>query len=86
MFDYLSDRVCKRLFELFCNWTRAGGLVLCTNVHPRNPARRYMEHILEWHLSYRDEADMMRLAPEGGVTKVLTDSTGTNVFLETRKG
>jgi extracellular factor (EF) 3-hydroxypalmitic acid methyl ester biosynthesis protein len=41
-----------------------------------------MEHVMEWHLVMRDESDMLRLAPENESTKIYTDETGINVFLE----
>jgi extracellular factor (EF) 3-hydroxypalmitic acid methyl ester biosynthesis protein len=85
LFDYLSDRICKRLLELFWEWTQPGGLILCTNVHPCNPFRFYMEHLLEWYLNYRDTEAMMALVPEGAVSRTLSDATGVNVFLEIRK-
>lgn len=85
LFDYLSDRICQRLLRLFFAWTRPGGLVIATNVHPRNPVRQFIEHLLEWNLIYRDQTHMLRLAPRGGDSGVVTEATGVNVFLETRK-
>lgn len=85
LFDYLSDRVCKRLVKLFYDWTLPGGLVVATNVHANNPIRYYMAHIAEWYLEYRDEAQFMRFAPHGADARVLTDATGVNLFLELRR-
>jgi len=85
LFDYLSDRICKRLLRLFYDWTLPGGLVLATNVHPRNPIRAIMEHIVEWYLVTRDQQDMLELAHDLGQHRVFTESTGTNVLLEIRK-
>lgn len=85
LFDYLGDRVCKRLMQLFYSWTLPGGLLIATNVHPSNPNRYFMEHLAEWHLIYRNEEDMKSLTP-GKECRVYTDSTGVNVFLEVRKG
>jgi extracellular factor (EF) 3-hydroxypalmitic acid methyl ester biosynthesis protein len=84
LFDYLSDRVCARLVKLFAHWIRPSGLVLVTNVHSSNPYRGAMEHLLEWHLVYRDEQQMLALAPPQTRTTVYTDPTGVNVFLEIR--
>ncbi|WP_326538013.1 class I SAM-dependent methyltransferase [Pseudorhodoferax sp.] len=82
LFDYLSDKVCNRLLEYFVGRTRPGGGVLVTNVHDRNPDRHVMEHLLEWHLIYRDEAGMRAVAPEqAGIQKLWTDATGVNVFM-----
>jgi extracellular factor (EF) 3-hydroxypalmitic acid methyl ester biosynthesis protein len=83
LFDYLSDRTCKRLLQHFVNWTVPGGLVVATNVHSSNPVRYFMEHIMEWHLIYRDETRMQALATGGTLRR---DSTGFNIFLEIRKG
>jgi extracellular factor (EF) 3-hydroxypalmitic acid methyl ester biosynthesis protein len=82
LFDYLSDKVCMRLLQYFAARTRVDGNILVTNVHSANPQRNVMEHLLEWHLIYRDEADMRRLAPaRTRVDELFTDSTGVNVFL-----
>ena len=85
LFDYLSDKVCRQLLQLFYAWAAPGGLVVATNVHPRNDVRYFLEHLLEWNLIYRDEAKMFELAPEGGDKTVNDDATGLNVFVEIRK-
>jgi extracellular factor (EF) 3-hydroxypalmitic acid methyl ester biosynthesis protein len=86
LFDYLSDKVCARLLELFVRWTSPGGLTVATNVHPQNPVRYFMEHLLEWNLVYRDNQEMLALRPgSGNRGEVTNDSTGVNVFLEMRR-
>ena len=86
LFDYLTDKVCSRLLQLFHAWAAPGGLVVATNVHPRNRSRYFMEHILDWHLIYRDEPQMAALVPPaGGDHRVYTEPAGVNVFLEFRK-
>lgn len=85
LFDYLSDRICSRLLKLFYELTSSGGLMLATNVHPRNPVRQFLEHLLEWNLIYRNEKDMTALCPDAWPKQVLTEQTGVNVFLEVRK-
>ena len=81
LFDYLSDRVCSRLLTLFEKWCRAEGQVMVTNVHPSNPARHWMEHLLEWYLIYRDESGMQKLGRRFANPEVFADKTGVNVFL-----
>jgi extracellular factor (EF) 3-hydroxypalmitic acid methyl ester biosynthesis protein len=85
LFDYLSDRVCAKLVRLFHQWCEPGGRVIVTNVHSSNPVKGLMEHVMEWHLVTRDEADMLRLTPDLQPAKVYTDETGINVFLEISK-
>ena len=54
-----------------------------TNVHSSNPQIGVMEHVLEWHLIYRDEAMLESVLPEPrGATRIYTDTTGVNVFAE----
>jgi extracellular factor (EF) 3-hydroxypalmitic acid methyl ester biosynthesis protein len=85
LFDYLSQRVCKRLVELFCTMIRPGGIVIVTNVAQSNPRKAWMEYVMEWNLIYRDETEMADLVPDGlnlKGTKIEADSTGVNLFLE----
>jgi extracellular factor (EF) 3-hydroxypalmitic acid methyl ester biosynthesis protein len=85
LFDYLSQRVCKRLVELFSTMIRPGGIVIVTNVAMSNPRKAWMEYVMEWNLIYRDENDMNDLVPDGlnlKGTTVKADATGVNLFLE----
>ena len=50
LFDYLSDRICRRLLEVFYDLVAPGGLLIATNVDSSNPSRNWMENVLEWHL------------------------------------
>ena len=85
LFDYLPQQVCKLLVDLYYKWTRPGGLITVTNLHPRNPVQNYMEHILEWYLVYRDKIQMKDLSPNETKCDVVEDPTGTQVFLDIRK-
>lgn len=83
LFDYLSDKVCSRLLQYFVSRTNPGGTVLVTNVHSSNPQRIAMEHLLEWHLIYRDESQLENLLPVPRTqTRLYTDETGANVFAD----
>jgi extracellular factor (EF) 3-hydroxypalmitic acid methyl ester biosynthesis protein len=81
LFDYLSDRICKKLLQLFYEWTQPGGQTAVTNVHSRNPIRQFMEHILEWHLIYRDDSDFKSLVPAEWNPVISSDVTGVNVYM-----
>jgi extracellular factor (EF) 3-hydroxypalmitic acid methyl ester biosynthesis protein len=83
LFDYLSDKVCLRLIEYFVLVSKSNAKILLTNVHKNNKEKHIMEHVLEWHLIYRDEKDLELLLPVNrGQTKVFLDETGVNVFAE----
>ena len=88
LFDYLSDRVCRRLLQVFYEMVAPGGLVLATNVHVRNPSKHWMECVMDWHLVYRDEQQFRALADGLGTEDAVSiecDPTGVNIFLEIRK-
>jgi len=85
LFDYLSQRVGKRLVEFFCSIAKPGGLVVVTNVADTNPRKAWMEYLMEWNLIYRGKEEMLDLVPAGVPVKrveVKADSTGVNLFLE----
>lgn len=88
LFDYLSQRVCKRLVDVFFRMLRPGGLLVITNVGIGNPSKGVMEYIMEWNLIYRDDAGMQDLVPDAVSPRdcvLKKDSTGVNYFLEIRK-
>jgi extracellular factor (EF) 3-hydroxypalmitic acid methyl ester biosynthesis protein len=87
LFDYLSDRVCRKLMDVFYGMLAPGGMLLATNVDV-HPSRNEMEYFLEWHLVHRNSNEMMKLAPEQAdreQMKLTRDPTGVNIFLEVRK-
>ena len=85
LYDYLSQRVGKRLVEFFCSIANPGGLVVVTNVADTNPRKAWMEYLMDWNLIYRSREEMLDLVPAGLPTKrveVKADATGVNLFLE----
>lgn len=88
LFDYLSDRTCRQLMNIFYNWLAPGGLLLATNVTDTKPFRHMLEFVLDWHLIYRNQKSAIGLLPEQARPedgRVLEDDTGVNVFIEVRK-
>ncbi len=88
LFDYMSDRICKRLMNIFFELLAPGGLLIATNVDAAKPFRHSMEFLLEWHLICRNQAQLAALnpdkAPPGSFT-VTHEPTGVNIFIEVRK-
>jgi len=88
LFDYLSDRVCRRLMDIFYEMLAPGGLLIATNVEASNPARQMMEYLMDWHLIYRDTNQLLALSPSKALPencRVLADHTKVNIFLEVRR-
>jgi extracellular factor (EF) 3-hydroxypalmitic acid methyl ester biosynthesis protein len=86
LFDYLSAKVCNRLLQYFALRTKDDGTILVTNVHSVNPEKYLMEHLLDWHLIYRNETEMEKLAPgTSRLVKLYTDDSGVNLFMELQR-
>lgn len=88
LFDYLSERICKRLMNIFYDLLAPGGLLLVTNVEADNPSRNWMEYVTEWHLVYRNRDELRALTPDEAPPEsctVLAEDLGVNIFLEVRK-
>jgi extracellular factor (EF) 3-hydroxypalmitic acid methyl ester biosynthesis protein len=88
LFDYMSDRICKRLMNIFYDLLAPGGLLVATNVDASKPFRHSMEFILEWHLICRNSDQFAALNPDKappGQFQVTHEHTGVNVFIEVRK-
>ena len=88
LFDYLSDRICKKLMSIFYELVAPGGLLVATNVDAANPSRNWMEYVVEWHLVYRDRRILETLRPDTARPEdvaIKHDVTGVNIFIEVRK-
>jgi len=88
LFDYLSDRVCKRLLDIFWTLGAPGASIIVSNFTPTNPIRGFMDHALDWRLIYREEQHMYTVVPEecgpgAAVTELSPDKV--EVFLQLRK-
>ena len=87
LFDYLSDKVCRKLVDIFYDMLAPEGLLVVTNVDT-HPSRGQMEHFLEWNLVHRNTAQLRALAPSRVSTDELTvlqDPTSVNLFMCIRK-
>jgi len=88
LFDYLPDRTCTQLMNIFYNWLAPGGLLAATNVENCKPFRHMLEFVLDWHLVYRGLKQSAALLPqraEAGNAQIVKDPTEVNVFIEVRK-
>lgn len=88
LFDYLPDRVCKQLMNVFYESVAPGGLLLVTNVDATLAFRNKLEFILDWNLLYRNHRQMTALKPDQALAddcSVLADASAVNLFLEIRK-
>ncbi|MGC4049770.1 MAG: class I SAM-dependent methyltransferase [Paludibaculum sp.] len=90
LFDYLSAPVATALTRLMFQMVRPGGTLLIPNFLPGVGDRGYMESFMDWHLIYRDHADMQALAsalPPDQVEscRVFDDNNEAIIYLLVRK-
>lgn len=88
LFDYLSQKVCCRLTDIFTRLTKPGGRTVVTNVAADHPSIAWMEYLLEWNLIYRNINEMNQLVPDSPIphrSQLKAEETGVNLFLEIDK-
>ena len=88
LFDYLSDRTCAQLMNVFYDWLAPEGLLAATNVDDYKPFRHMLEFVLDWHLIYRGAEKSAALLPQRAKAenaRVFKDPTEVNVFIQVRK-
>ena len=63
-----------------------GGKILLGNMHPANPAKEFMDSVLEWELIHRSEEDMNRLFQQSPFrrpcTRLVFEEVGIDLFAE----
>ena len=86
LIDYLNDKLVNKLLQYAYDNLVPGGRVILGNFHPRNPAKEFMDYVLEWNLIHRTEEDMNRLflnsAFKRPSTRILFENEGVNLFAE----
>ena len=87
--DYFDDALVIQLLDWIHTILRPGGRVVLGNIHPRNPTRAVMDHVLEWRLHHRDEADMHALYEASAfgrsATRIAYEPQRINLFAECQK-
>jgi CRP-like cAMP-binding protein/SAM-dependent methyltransferase len=86
LIDYLNDKLVEKALNYAHAVLAPGGRIVVGNFHPRNPAKEFMDHVLEWKLIHRTEEDMHRLFTGSAFRKpcirVLFEEGGINLFAE----
>jgi len=70
LFDYLSDKLARRLIAAMLAALRPGGLMVVPNFMPDIRETIYMEAFMKWLLIYRTEEDMSALIDEKAKTEI----------------
>jgi CRP-like cAMP-binding protein/SAM-dependent methyltransferase len=84
LIDYFNDAFVVRLLDYVYDHLRPGGRVILGNFHPQNPSKAVMDHVFDWRLIHRDEADMNRLFRESKFGRpceeIRYEAEGINLF------
>jgi extracellular factor (EF) 3-hydroxypalmitic acid methyl ester biosynthesis protein len=85
--DYFDERAMSLLHRLMKACLAPGGEIMLANFLPGHLAIGWMDAVMDWHLIYREEADMDRHATEIGMSaRTFRDPTGSIVFCEMKGG
>jgi SAM-dependent methyltransferase len=86
LIDYFEDQFVVALLNYAHSVLAPGGKVVLGNFHPRNEAKAFLDHVLDWRLIHRTEEDMNRLfaASRFGApcTRIQYEAERINLFAE----
>jgi extracellular factor (EF) 3-hydroxypalmitic acid methyl ester biosynthesis protein len=63
LFDYLSNAAASELLDQMMQLTAPNGVTAICNFAPDDPSRVFKTWFCDWHLVYRDEAELRSLFP-----------------------
>lgn len=81
LFDYFSDRVCRRLLAAMHEMLAPGGKIVVCNFTPANPIRQFMKYVLDWNLIHRTAEQLAALAPVGTRVTLSESSAGVESYV-----
>ncbi len=86
LIDYFNDKFVIKLLNYIHAALRPGGKIILGNFHPRNSSRALMEHLFDWRLIHRDEAEMDQLFRNSAFaqpsSRIRFEEQGINLFAE----
>lgn len=87
LFDSLPDHAATSLLRALFALLAPGGSVVVGNLSPRCDSRGFLENLVDWHMIYRTDDELLGLAY--GLPAAATierEATGVNGFLVLRRG
>lgn len=86
LFDYFTEPVAQMTAQKMLDAVKPGGQVIIGNFSKDNPSTPFMELILDWHLIYRSEEDLLRIFKGlGSKVRVEKEPLGINLFVVIEK-
>lgn len=86
LFDYFTEPVAQMAAQKMLASVKPGGHVIIGNFSKDNPCVPFMELVLDWHLIYRSEEDLLRMFKGmGSKVWVEKEPLGVNLFVVIQK-
>lgn len=88
LFDYLDDKIARKVLETSYRALKPGGTISVANFQPGITERGYMDIVMDWQLIYRTPDQMLRLADNLGddlSVSTWTDPMESVVYLSIEK-
>lgn len=86
LFDYFTEPVAQMAAQKMLASVKPGGRVIIGNFSKDNPCVPFMELVLDWHLIYRSEEDLLRIFKGmGSKVWVEKEPLGVNLFVVIQK-
>jgi extracellular factor (EF) 3-hydroxypalmitic acid methyl ester biosynthesis protein len=88
LFDYLDDRLFRRILGVLYTGLAEGGRLAIGNVAAHNPSRWIMEYFAGWFLIHRSVEALLELGSELPATaqrRVEAEPSGVNLFLHVQR-
>jgi extracellular factor (EF) 3-hydroxypalmitic acid methyl ester biosynthesis protein len=84
--DYFNARTMSLFHRLMKACLAPGGTILIANFAPHHLAIGWMDAVMDWHLIYRDEAELKAHAYEIGMAaRTWRDASGSIIFCEMKE-
>jgi len=87
--EYLEDGQIIQVLDWAHGQLKPGGTVALSTLTPENPDRVFMDHMLDWRLIHRSDADMRALFARsrfsGTELRIAADETGADLLAECQK-
>lgn len=90
LFDYLTERVSKKMISQLYSCLSKNGELLIGNISKKSPDTFAMDYFMDWRLILRDEDDLLALVTDesksaGAKGSVIAEALGLNLFLRVVK-
>jgi SAM-dependent methyltransferase len=86
LFDYFTEQVARAAAVKMIASVKPGGRLIVGNFSKDNPSVPFMELVLDWHLIYRSEEDLLRIYQGlGSKIWVEKEPLGINLFVVIQK-